>query len=299
VASHNRPPAEGAGTEGAGTERAGAEGAGAGRGRLVPLPLERIPWWGVALLLAGAVVAVRVAGSATYRQTLAFLWDGVLLTLYLTVSAFVLALVIGLLAGLMRLSTRPLWQGLATLYVEIVRGVPLLVLLIYIAFVAAPLASAALAGAARAVGLPGVADAVTRLIRSDLNRAILGLAVGYGAYLAEIYRAGIQSIPKGQTEAALALGMTNAQAMRLIVLPQALRVVLPPLGNDFIAMLKDSALASAIAVPELTHSGRLLSARTFRAFETYNMVALLYLTMTLLGSLGVRALERWARTHTR
>ncbi len=269
------------------------------RGRLVPIPLERLPWWGVVLLAAGVVIAIRVAGSSTYRQTLAFLWDGVLLTLYLTVSAFALALVIGLVAGLMRLSTNRFWHGLGTLYVEVVRGVPLLVLLIYIAFVGAPWASAILAGAARALGLPGVADFITGVIRSDLNRAILGLAIGYGAYLAEIYRAGIQSIHRGQTEAALALGMGHGQAMRLVVLPQALRVVLPPLGNDFIAMLKDSALASAIAVPELTHSGRLLSARTFRAFETYNMVALLYLIMTLLGSLGVRALERWARTDTR
>jgi polar amino acid transport system permease protein len=282
VPSESHPPADGASR--------------AARGRLVPLPLERLPWWGVVLLVAGVVIAVRVAGSTTYRQTLAFLWDGVLLTLYLTISAFALALVIGLVAGLMRLSARPFWHGLGTLYVEVVRGVPLLVLLIYIAFVAAPLASDALAGAARAMGLPGLAGVIARLIRSDLNRAIAGLAIGYGAYLAEIYRAGIQSVPKGQTEAALALGMRPGQAMRLIVLPQALRVVLPPLGNDFIAMLKDSALASAIAVAELTHSGRLLSARTFRAFETYNMVALLYLIMTLLGSLGVRALERWART---
>jgi polar amino acid transport system permease protein len=195
----------------------------------------------------------------------------------------------------MRLSRRPVIYTISTLYVEVVRGVPLLVLLIYIAFVAAPLASGALTGAARSLGMPGLAAWITAVIRSDLNRAIIGLAVGYGAYLAEIYRAGIESIPRGQMEAARSLGMTYGQAMRFVVLPQALRVVLPPLGNDFIAMLKDSALASAIAVPELTQSGRLLSARTFRAFETYNMVALLYLIMTLAGSMGVRALERWAK----
>ncbi len=120
------------------------------------------------------------------------------------------------------------------------------------------------------------------------------LTSAYGAYLAEIYRAGIQSIPKGQTQAARSLGMTFGQTMRHIILPQAFRVTLPPLGNDFIALLKDSALASAIAVPELTQSGRLLTARTFRALQTYNMLALLYLVMTLAGSLGVRVLERWA-----
>ena len=267
----------------------------AGRGRLLSIGLERLPWWGLVLAIAGVLAAFVVAGSPIYRRTLAFLWDGVLLTLQLTVAAYALALVIGLVAGLMRMSHRPVIYTLSTLYVEVIRGVPLLVLLIYIAFVAAPIASEALAGAARALGLPGLAATITNVIRSDLNRAIIGLAIGYGAYLAEIYRAGIESIPRGQMEAARSVGMSYGQAMRFVILPQALRVVLPPLGNDFIALLKDSALASAIAVPELTQAGRLLSARTFRAFETYNMVALLYLIMTLVGSMGVRALERWAK----
>jgi polar amino acid transport system permease protein len=267
----------------------------AGRGRLVPLAWERVPWWALALLIAGLAAALGIAGSPRYRDTLAFLWDGVVLTVQLTVAAYALALIFGLIAALMRLSGRAVLVQMSILYIEIIRGVPLLVLLIYIAFVAAPFVSSALAGAARGLGLPGVAAAVTGVIRSDFNRAVLGLAVGYGAYLAEIYRAGIEAIPRGQVEAARSLGMSPGQAMRHVILPQAVRIVLPPLGNDFIALLKDSALASAIAVPELTQSGRLLSARTFRAFETYNMVALLYLIMTLLGSLGVRALERWTR----
>jgi polar amino acid transport system permease protein len=267
----------------------------AARGRLVPFNLEGLPWWVIVLAAAGLFVAFVVSGSQIYRDTLAFLWEGVVLTLELTVGAYALALVLGLIAGFMRLSSNTLVYTIATLYVEVVRGVPLLVLLIYFAFVAAPLVSGALAAAATAVGLPGVAAVIAGLIRSDINRAIAGLGIGYGAYLAEIFRAGIQSIPRGQMEAARSLGMTYGKAMRFVVLPQALRIVLPPLGNDFIAMLKDSALASAIAVPELTQAGRLLSARTFRAFETYNMVALLYLIMTLLGSAGVRLLERWAK----
>ncbi len=267
----------------------------AGRGRLVPVAWERVPWWGLVLAIAGLFAALGIAGSTRYRDTLAFLWDGVVLTLQLTMAAYALALVIGLIAALLRLSGRPVLVTISILYIEVIRGVPLLVLLIYIAFVAAPLASAALVGAARALGLSGVAEAITGIIRSDFNRAALGLAIGYGAYLAEIYRAGIEAIPRGQVEAARSLGMSSGQAMRHIILPQAIRIVLPPLGNDFISLLKDSALASAIAVPELTQAGRLLSSRTFRAFETYNMVALLYLMMTLLGSLGVRALERWSR----
>jgi polar amino acid transport system permease protein len=115
--------------------------------------------------------------------------------------------------------------------------------------------------------------------------------MGYGAFEAEVFRAGIQSIGKGQMEAAKSLGMTYFQAMRFIVLPQAIRRVLPPLGNDFIACLKDSSLVSVVAVNELTQMGRLRTAATFRAMETYNMVAFLYLSMTLLLSLLVRWLE--------
>ncbi|MBI2201028.1 MAG: amino acid ABC transporter permease [Armatimonadetes bacterium] len=264
------------------------------RGRLLPLGLEAVPWWALVLLLAGLLITFGISTSQVYKDTLAFLWSGVALTLRLSVSAYALALVFGLVAGLMRISKQPVLYTVSTLYVEVIRGVPLLVLLIYIAFVAAPLVSEASAALLTRAGLPSAATFVRGMVRSDMNRAILGLAVGYGAYLAEIYRAGIESIPKGQMEAARSLGMTYWQSMRHIVLPQAIRVVLPPLGNDFIAMLKDSALASAIAVPELTQTGRLLTARTFRALQTYNMVALLYLTMTLVGSLGVRALERWA-----
>jgi polar amino acid transport system permease protein len=269
--------------------------AGVGGSRLLPVAWERVPWWVLILLAAGVAAAAGIAGSTLYRETLAFLWDGVLLTLQLTVAAYALALAFGLVAGLMRTSNHRVLETIGTLYVEVVRGVPLLVLLIYIAFVAAPVVSGMLAGAARAAGFAGLAAAITGMIRSDLNRAVLGLAVGYGAYLAEIYRAGIQAVARGQVEAARALGLSGGQAMRYVVLPQALRIILPPLGNEFIALLKDSALASAIAVPELTQAGRLLSARTFRAFETYNMVALLYLMMTLIGSAGVRLLERWAR----
>jgi len=254
-----------------------------------------VPWWGLVLLAAGCAAALGIAGSPRYRDTLAFLRDGVVLTLQLTLAAYALALVIGLAAALMRLSRQKVLVTISILYIEVIRGVPLLVLLIYIAFVAAPAVSAVLAGAAQALGMPGVARVITGTIRSDFNRAVLGLAIGYGAYLAEIYRAGIEAIPRGQVEAARSLGMSTGQAMRHVVLPQAVRIVLPPLGNDLVALLKDSALASAIAVPELTQAGRLLSSRTFRAFETYNMVALLYLMMTLLGSLGVRALERWSR----
>jgi polar amino acid transport system permease protein len=127
---------------------------------------------------------------------------------------------------------------------------------------------------------------------SMLARAIAGLAFGFGAYEAEVFRAGIQSIERGQMEAARSLGMSYFQAMRYVILPQAVRVILPPLGNDFIAMLKDSSLISVLAVRDLTQLGKLNRSRTFRTFETWNTVTYLYLSMTLVGSLGVKWLER-------
>lgn len=251
-----------------------------GQGRLLSLgTLERAPWW-VLLLLAGGVLALLgILRSPIYRQTYNFLAPAIVVTLKLALSAYALAMVLGLVAALGQLSRNIVLYTLARLYVELVRGVPLLVQLIYIAFVVTPLLA----------DLTG-----QRWLRSDMVRATMGLGIGYGAYLAEIYRAGIQSIPRGQTEAARSLGMSPWLAMRHVILPQAVRVILPPLGNDFVAMLKDSSLASVISVQELTYSGSLLNARTFRSFETYNVVALLYLIMTLLGSVGVRGIERWA-----
>ena len=204
---------------------------------------------------------------------------GLFLTLKVTFLAYGLAVIIGLFVGLMRVQTNPILYAASTLYVEVVRGIPLLVILLYAGFVISP-----------------------RLLRdqlgidlSDQNEAIFGLAFGYGAFIAEIFRAGIQSISRGQMEAARSLGMSYPQAMYNVVLPQAVRVVLPPLGNDFISMLKDSALISVLALPDLLQLGRLYVSRTFRAFEGYNTVAILYLAMTLFLSMMVRIIERRTR----
>jgi polar amino acid transport system permease protein len=123
-------------------------------------------------------------------------------------------------------------------------------------------------------------------------RAIVALSLGYGAFEAEVFRAGIQSIGRGQMEAARSLGMSYFMAMRLIILPQAIRRILPPLGNDFIALLKDSSLATVLAVNELTQLTRIRRSSTFRVMEAFNVAAFLYLSMTLLLSGFVRYLER-------
>jgi polar amino acid transport system permease protein len=200
---------------------------------------------------------------------------------------------------LLRLSGIRLLSEGATFYVEIIRGVPMLVLLYYIAF----------------VGAPGLVDLINwmgwRLVESGwdfsftvamadfsirrlsfTNRAILALVIGYSAFVAEIYRGGIESIERGQSEAAMSLGMNGRQTLWLVVLPQAVRRVLPPLGNDFVAMLKDSALVSVLGVQDITRLGDTYASSTFRFFETYNVVAFLYLLMTVALSLLVRGLER-------
>jgi len=183
-------------------------------------------------------------------------------------------------------------REIATFWVEIVRGVPMLVILYYIAF----------------IGAPGLVEAVnfvlSPLVRSGVLaplsirsidfawRAIIALTLGYGAFISEIFRAGIESIHVGQWEAAFALGLRRGQALRLIVLPQAVRNVLPPLGNEFVAMIKDSALVSALGVQDVTQMGKVYAASTFKFFETYNVVAFLYLFLTITLSMLVRLLER-------
>jgi polar amino acid transport system permease protein len=121
---------------------------------------------------------------------------------------------------------------------------------------------------------------------------VIALVIGYSAFIAEVYRGGIESVDIGQSEAALSVGMTRWQTLGLVVFPQAFRRVLPPLGNDFIAMLKDSALVSVLGVQDITRLGDTYASSTFRFFETYNVVAFLYLLMTVALSLLVRGMER-------
>ncbi|MDQ7029867.1 MAG: amino acid ABC transporter permease [Ardenticatenia bacterium] len=232
--------------------------------------IQQIPLWLIVLLILTAVVVVSVVRSENYSEIASFISKGLSFTIRISVLGYALALVVGLIVGLGRVSKHPIIYTLATLYVEILRGVPILVVILYVAFVISP-----------RVG-----------VRSDIVRAIVALGLAYAAYLAEIYRAGIQAIPKGQLEAAYSLGMSRYQTMRHIVLPQAIRLILPPLGNDFIAILKDSSLATVISVPELTQQTRLYVSRTFDTFGGWTMAALLYLSMTLVLSLGVRVLER-------
>jgi polar amino acid transport system permease protein len=264
-----------------------------GGGELIsPLRARReIPYWLIAAALLAVLVFWIIAADAEYRIIFAALRQGVLVTLWVTIVAFALACALGLIIAVGRTSPFRVAREVATFYVEIVRGIPVLVLLFYIAFVGAPQLVTAWNFAFAWPIEAGFWPAVTVRDFDMTWRAIAALTISYSAYLAEIFRAGIEAVPKGQTEAAGSLGLTRRQVFRLIVLPQAIRVVLPPLGNDFVAMIKDSALVSALGVQDITQLGKVYSASTFLFFETYNVVAFLYLVMTLSLSLLVRGLE--------
>jgi polar amino acid transport system permease protein len=260
---------------------------------------DRLPYWLLAAILIGIFFVWVIVNNTDYKTIFTAVSQGVLTTIYVSVIAYAAALALGLVFGLMRISSKRAVQEVASFYVEIVRGVPMLVILYYIAFVGAPELVAGINALGRlmmdTVVLGGPGAVLTGLSVRNLDftvRAMLALSIGYSAFVSEIFRAGIQSIPRGQMEAARSLGMTYWQAMWYIILPQAVRNVLPPLGNDFIAMLKDSALVSVLGVQDITQLGKVYSASTFRFFETYNVVGFLYLIMTIGLALLVRGLER-------
>jgi polar amino acid transport system permease protein len=264
----------------------------------ISLRLSQMPWWLLAILLIAIWAGYSIITRANFRQAFEFITIGISVTITTTLYAYSIALVIGLIAGLGRISRNVIVRNLATLYVELIRGIPILVLIFFIALVAVPSAvdSLNLLGEwLNARGVWFIGNLLIRLENSALpmnSRAIIALSVTYGAFLAEIFRAGIQSIGRGQMEAARSLGMSYGEAMRHIILPQAIRNVLPALGNDFVAMVKDSSLVSVLAVRDITQVARLYAGRTFRFKEAYSTLAALYLTMTLVLSFFVQWLER-------
>ena len=252
---------------------------------------REFPWWLAAAAAIGALILWNIATDEVYARILATLSRGIGMTAFVTVTAFVLAAALGLLLAVCVLSGSVILRQTARFYIEIIRGVPMLVLLFYIAFVAAP----ALVAGWNALAEPlGLAPMQTRDL-SLMWRAILALTIGYSAFIAEVFRAGIQSVDAGQIEAAKALGLSGWQRFRLIVFPQAIRTILPPLGNDFIALIKDSALVSVLGVADITQLGKIYAAGSFRFFETYNVVAFLYLVMTVGLSLALRGFEQRMR----
>ncbi|MBD3766070.1 MAG: amino acid ABC transporter permease [Rhodobacterales bacterium] len=258
-----------------------------------PPDTRDFPWWLVLLVGAGLWLFAQVLGNPVQAQILGTLARGIGVTVVVTLTAFAMACALGLGLALAALSRLVWLRQAARLYIEVMRGMPIIVLLLYVAFVLAPAGVAALNAVLEPLGLDPVRTRDVPL----LWRAVIALTLAYAAFLAEIFRAGIQSVEAGQIEAAKALGLNRALRFRLIVWPQAFRTILPPLGNDFVAMVKDSSLVSVLGVTDITQLGKVTAAGNFRYFETYNLVALIYLTMTIGLSLVLRRIERRLRAR--
>ena len=249
--------------------------------------------WLILLGVCVLTILLMVGRPDPFWRIFVFVFDGLLVTIRLTLASFGLILIAGLIGGLGRTSRNRFIYGAATMYVEIIRGIPLLVQLIFIYYALPQL----LTGIGEFISktIPSLSWLGDSLIGIQLNpfvAAVFGFTICYGAYMSEIFRSGILTIPKGQMEAARSLGMSYGQAMRFVILPQAVRAVLPPVGNEFVALIKDSSLVSAVAVADLTRRGREFMSATLLSLQTWVMVALIYLILTLFASRIVAYIER-------
>ncbi|ALM85748.1 amino acid ABC transporter permease [Bordetella sp. N] len=204
------------------------------------------------------------------QQYLPILLQGAKLTVLVTLGSLAFSTVLGMVWALMRVSGITVLVRFSGLMINLLRGIPIIVLLFYIYFV-----------------MPDVGIALTAM-----QAAIIGLGIAYSAYQAENFRAGIQAIDQGQIEAAMAMGMSWSLTMRRVILPQAVRIILPPYGNIMIMMLKDSSQASTITVAELALQGKLIAVSTFKNATVFSLVAIMYLVMCVPLILLVRHLEK-------
>jgi polar amino acid transport system permease protein len=255
------------------------------------------PWWLVACGLIGVWIAWVIWSNDIYADVFDKVTNGLGITLFVTIVAFSAASLMGLGLAVMCLSRHIVLRQMARFYIEVIRGLPIMVLLFYIAFAAAPALVwlwNILTQPLQAAGL--IEEARTRDF-SLLWRAVFALMIGYSAFIAEVFRAGILSVDKGQVEAAKALGLSGWQRFRLIVFPQAIRTIMPPLGNDFVAMVKDSSLVSVLGVSDITQLAKVYAAGNFRYFETYSIAAYVYLILTISLALTLRRLEKRLRAN--
>lgn len=283
------------------------------RGRAMRLArFYTMPYWILFLAIVGVLLAVSIITDKVYSNIFQQLRDGVSMTLFVSIASYLVALTIAVFVGIIRSNPPAPPQSLesrrkavmrvlritaynvCTVYVSVMRGIPILVVLLVTGFIVVPalrdlINSNVVDGIRGLTGNPEIPDLIWR--GSSAGTAIVALAITYGAYMSETVRAGIQSIPKGQFEAAYSVGMTYWQTMRSIVLPQAFRNVLPPLGNDFVAMIKDSSLLAFLGIRDITQIAKTSSGRSFRYVETYAVVAYMYLTLVIAASTLVNLLE--------
>ncbi len=235
--------------------------------------LFAITWVILITLLVGSLVAAGKVDVTFLAKWGPYILGGIPITIVISIFSITLAVIFAILGALGRLSLRAPIYAMATLYVSLVRGTPLIVQILFI-YLALPQIIPASAG------IPVI------------MLAIFALAFNYGAYMTEIFRAGIQAIPRGQIEASEALGMSESQTMRRIILPQAIRIVIPAIGNEFIAMIKDSALVSIITVQELLWRAQRVGQSNFRSLETLLLAALVYWILTIAFSIVQDRLEK-------
>jgi polar amino acid transport system permease protein len=230
-------------------------------------------WLVLIALIVGGLFAAGKIDTAFLAQWAPYILGGIGITIFVSVVSIVFAIVFAILGALGRMATRPVLYALASFYVSLVRGTPLIVQILFI-FLALPQIYS------------GFALVPTIIL------GIFALSFNYGAYMTEIFRAGIQAVPRGQTEAASALGMTDGVTMRRVILPQAIRIVTPAIGNEFIAMTKDSALVSLMAVQELLWRAQRVGQSNFRSLETLLLAAAVYWFLTVIFSFFQDRLEK-------
>jgi polar amino acid transport system permease protein len=275
-----------------------------------PEEIEAVPVRHVGRWIAGAIVVVVAASLIRAVVTdKRFYWhivgqylfdsrilDGVLRTIWLTVLAMVIGIVLGVILAVMRQSPNPLVSGSSWLYIWFFRGTPLLVQLLFWYNIASLFPVINLGVPFGPAIIHGNANTIVTVFAA----AVLGLGLNEGAYMAEIVRAGFLSVPAGQTEAAQSLGMSRLQIMRHVVLPQAMRVIVPPTGNETISMLKNTSLASVITYVELTYTAQEIYAVNFQTIPLLIVISIWYLVMTSILYVGQYFIERrYGRGFTR
>ncbi|HET9261153.1 MAG TPA: amino acid ABC transporter permease [Acidimicrobiia bacterium] len=247
--------------------------------------VKEFPWWLVAMLVIIGALVLAIIFNEDYREAFESIFpvplrlaEGILMTLYLTFGSFMVAMAVGLGIGLARVSKNAFVSNIAATYIEFVRGIPMLVFIFLIALVLIP-------------DFADLLEVESRAIPQAI-RGAAALVLFYAAFIAEVFRAGIQSVPREQPEAGRALGLSDRQIMRRVVLPQAVRNMLPALGNDLISLMKDTSIVSVLAVREVTQMARLYSGSTFRFRESFFILVVIYVVLTLVLSLALRWYER-------
>ena len=238
------------------------------------------PWWFLGIIAVVAYPLVKVLTDETWAEGFKFIKAGLTLTIFVTLGGFVVAMVLGLVVALARLAKNGVARNLAIFFIELIRGIPVLVTIIFVGLVIWPALMDLLGVPPRTfISSPGV-------------KATVAVGLVYAAFIAEVLRAGIESISVGQREAGMSMGLSNRQVFRLIVWPQAIKNILPALGNDLVALLKDSSLVSILAVRELTQMTKLWTGVSFQFMAGYLILAAFYLALTVSLSLLLQWYER-------